>query len=78
MTPRNLTGGCARIDITPEIGTSLMGYPRPDRTAEGIGDSLQANRSMTEYTIGHVGPLLQIARALANDGSPSRPHIRTG
>ena len=38
-----LTAGFGRTDITPEIGTLLMGYPSPGRTTEGIRDSLQAN-----------------------------------
>jgi hypothetical protein len=38
-----LTGGFARSDITPELGTLLMGYPTPDRKAESVRDALQAN-----------------------------------
>ena len=38
-----LTAGFARTDVTPELGTLLMGYPTPDRKAEAIRDCLQAN-----------------------------------
>ena len=38
-----LQGGFARRDITPPVGTLLMGYPTPDRRARSVRDELQAN-----------------------------------
>ena len=43
MEQTKLHGGFARTDITPELGTLLMGYPDPNRKAESIRDSLEAN-----------------------------------
>ena len=43
MKDPKLLGGFARTDITPELGTLLMGYPDPDRRAEAVRDPLQAN-----------------------------------
>ena len=38
-----LMGGFSRSDITPELGTLLMGYPKANRSADSIRDELQAN-----------------------------------
>ncbi len=43
MEERQLFGGFARTDVTPELGILLMGYPDPDRKAESVRDPLQAN-----------------------------------
>ena len=39
----DLVGGFGRTDITPEVGTLLMGYPVPDRKAEAIRDPLHVD-----------------------------------
>ena len=38
-----LNAGFGRTDITPDLGSLLMGYPRPDRAATGVRDGLEAN-----------------------------------
>jgi neutral ceramidase len=38
-----LLAGFARMDITPEPGILLMGYPDPDRKAESVRDPLSAD-----------------------------------
>ena len=38
-----LNAGFGRTDITPDLGSLLMGYPRPDRAATGVRDGLAAN-----------------------------------
>ena len=39
---QTLEAGVARVDITPEIGVQLQGYPGPGRTATGVRDPLYA------------------------------------
>lgn len=38
-----LRAGFARTDITPPLGTLLLGYPVADRSAEAVRDNLNAN-----------------------------------
>ena len=40
MDQAKLFGGFTRTDITPDLGTLLMGYPNPDRKAESVRDPL--------------------------------------
>ena len=42
MMKSPLRAGVGRTDITPELGTRLMGYPIEDRVAESIHDRLRA------------------------------------
>jgi hypothetical protein len=42
MSPTHLKVGIGRSDITPPLGTLLMGYPTPDRAAESVRDPLHA------------------------------------
>ena len=38
-----LNAGFGRTDITPDLGSLLMGYPGPDRAATGVRDGLEAD-----------------------------------
>ena len=49
MTPNHLQVGVGRTDITPPLGTLLMGYPTPDRAAESVRDPLHATALAFEY-----------------------------
>ncbi|MDA0841067.1 MAG: neutral/alkaline non-lysosomal ceramidase N-terminal domain-containing protein [Planctomycetota bacterium] len=49
MSPTHLKVGVGRNDITPPLGTLLMGYPTPDRTAESVRDPLHATALAFEY-----------------------------
>src|SRR5258708_5775565 len=50
MIKRNLFVGVGRVDITPPLGTLLMGYPDPhgERKAEAVRDPLRATALVLE------------------------------
>ena len=43
-----LHAGFSRTDITPPLGTLLLGYPVADRRAEAVRDRLSANALVLE------------------------------
>ncbi|MDP6113277.1 MAG: neutral/alkaline non-lysosomal ceramidase N-terminal domain-containing protein [Planctomycetota bacterium] len=66
MTPNHLQVGVGRTDITPPLGTLLMGYPTPDRAAESVRDPLHATALAFEYA-GVTAVILSLDVAIVED-----------
>jgi hypothetical protein len=70
-----LRAGIARKDITPELGTLLMGYPSPERTALAVRDPLSVTALVFEQA-GRRAALLSLDVIVLDDADVAA--IRAG
>lgn len=70
-----LRAGVGRIDITPPLGTLLMGYSVPDRTAETVRDPLHATALVLESE-DEIAAVLSLTVGIVDD--PEVARIRVG